>query len=76
MSINKSMSKKTTEEQAQQPKYIEELLKNSNTVLSAKTRDELAEIVNNLPANLKYSVGAVGKNYETGAFTLRVDIID
>ena len=70
------MSKKTTDEQTQQPQYIEELLKTGTTVLSAKTRDELTEKVNQIPVDCKYSAGAVGKNYETGAFTLRVDIIN
>jgi hypothetical protein len=36
------MSKKTDE---QQPTYVEELLKNGTAVLSAKSRDELAEMV-------------------------------
>jgi len=66
------MSKKTTE--TKQPPFVEELLKNGTTVLTAKTRDELAEIVNDIPADVHYAVGAVGYNPETGVFTLRVDI--
>ena len=69
------MSKKTTNtEETQQPSYVEELLKNGTAVLTAKTRDELAEMVNDIPANVRYGAGAVGFNPETGAFTLRVDI--
>jgi len=66
------MSKKTDNEQ---PKYIDELLKNGTTVLSAKTRDELAEMVNNIPADCKYAVGAVGRSQDGCTYTLQVDII-
>lgn len=78
------MSKKTTEEEvkqedvlqeAQQPAYVEELLKNGTAILTAKTLDELAEMVNEIPADCKYGAGAIGKNHETGVFTLQVDII-
>ena len=65
------MSKKTNE---QQPAYVEELLKNGTAVLTAKTREELAEMVNDIPADCHYGAGAVGHNPETGSFTLRVDI--
>ena len=65
------MSKKIDE---QQPAYVEELLKNGTAVLTAKTREELVEMVNDIPADCHYGAGAVGHNPETGAFTLRVDI--
>ena len=69
------MSKKTTETtETKQPAFVEELLKNGTAVLTAKTRDELAEMVNDIPADVRYAAGAVGFNPETGAFTLRVDI--
>ena len=41
-----------TNEASQQPKYIEELLKNGTTVLSAASREELTEMVNDIPAAL------------------------
>ena len=66
------MSKKTDNEQ---PKYIDELLKNGTTVLRAKTRDELAGMVSTIPADCKYSVGAVGRSQDGGTYTLQVDII-
>ena len=69
------MKKKTTkDEELKQPAYVADLLLNGNTVLTAKTRDELAEMVNDIPANVKYGVGAVGFNPDAGVFTLRVDI--
>ena len=60
--------------QPQQPAYIDELLKNGTTILTAKSRDELAEMVNNIPADCSYGAGAVGYNPETGDFSLRLDI--
>ena len=75
------MSKKKTEivvsdsvADTQQPSYIEELLKNGTTILTAKTREELAEMVNDIPADCSYMAGAVGFNPETGDFSLRLDI--
>ena len=72
------MSNKKTNESAEskQPAYVEELLKNGTAILTAKTRDELADMVNDIPANVRYGAGAAGYNPETGAFTLRVDIIN
>ena len=66
--------KKQPTEEPQQPSYVGDLLLNGTTVLTAKTRDELAEMVNEIPANVRYAAGAVGHNPETGVFTLRVDI--
>jgi len=65
------MSKK---DETQQPSVYDDLLKNGTAVLKAKTRDELAEMVNNIPADAKYMVGAVGRNQD-GDYTLQVDII-
>ena len=70
------MSKKATDEKQQQPAYVEELLKNGTAILTAKTREELADMVNEIPANVRCGAGAAGYNPETGAFTLRVDIIN
>ena len=71
------MSKNKEKEQpdVKQPAYVEELLKNGHVTLKAKTRDELTAMVNNIPADIKYAVGAVGQNYDEGCFTLRVDLI-
>ena len=69
------MSKKSTESnEPKQPAYVDELLKNGTIVLMAKTRDDLAEMVNEIHSDTHYSVGAVGHNLETDTFTLRVDI--
>ena len=58
------------------PAFVKELLEKGTAILTAKTRDELADLVNDIPANVKYGAGAVGFNHETGDFTLRVDIIN
>lgn len=69
------MGKKTTETtETKQPDFVEELLKNGTAVLTAKTREELAEMVDNIPAECHYGAGAVGKNPDTGLFSLRIDI--
>ena len=56
------------------PAFMKELLKTGTTILIAKTRDELAEMVNNIPADCSYGAGAVGYNPETSDFSLRLDI--
>lgn len=72
------MSKKATQTsdvtESKQPEYISELLLNGTAVLKAKTRDELSEMVNDIPADCRYSVGAVGHCLENGTYSLRVDI--
>lgn len=66
------MSKTTTENK--QPAFIDELLKNGTVTMTASSREELAEMVNNIPANVRYGAGAVGKNLETGKLSLRIDL--
>ena len=75
------MDKKTTETvtsdsvaDTQQPSYVEELLKNGTAILTANSREELTEMVNDIPADCHYGAGAVGKNPDTGLFSLRIDI--
>ena len=58
-----------------QQSYLDELNERGTVVVSAKTRDELTEIVSNIPATIRYAVGAVGKNNDSGLFTLRIDLI-
>lgn len=53
----------------------DDLLKNGTAILEAPTREALAELVNNIPADCRYAVGAVGLNRDNGTYTLRVDII-
>ena len=68
--------KKADKEESRQPLYVGDLLLNGFTVLSGKTREELVEKVGNLPKALKYAVGAIGRNPESGEYSLRVDIVN
>jgi len=69
------MSKKAKQTSEQeQPAYVADLLLNGTTILEAPIREELAEMINDIPANCKYCVGAVGHNAATGVFSLRVDL--
>lgn len=70
------MSKKDDDTKIQEPSWVEELLKNGTIVLEAKTRDELAEMVNNIPADCRYAVGAVGRKQDGSSYTLQVDIVN
>lgn len=67
------MSKNNTE--PKQPAFVEELLKNGTTTLRAKTREELDEMVQTLPADVRVAAGIVARNRETGEYVLQVDII-
>ena len=67
------MRKKTIDEQ--QLTFGDELLKNGKAVLVAPTREELDEMLNDIPADCKYSVGAVGRSQDGCTYTLQVEII-
>jgi len=58
-----------------QPSVYDELLKNGTTILEAPTREALAELIDNIPAESRYAVGAVGRKPDGSAYTIRVDII-
>ena len=74
--------KKTTKTEAPQeqqaaskPDYVADLLKNGTTTLTAPTRDELAEMLDQIPADVRVGAGAVGQNRDTGLFSIRIDIV-
>ena len=76
------MSKKATQTsesvetvESTQPSVYDDLLKNGTAILEAPTREALAELVDNIPADCKYCVGAVGRKGDGSAYTLRVDLI-
>ena len=72
------MSKKTEATQTSensQPAYVADLLLNGTTILEAPTREALSEMINDIPADCRYSVGAVGRKQDGSAYTLRVDLI-
>ena len=68
--------KNQTEQQAAiQPDYVADLLKNGTTTLTAPTREELAEMLDQIPADVRIGTGAVGQNRDTGLFSNRIDIL-
>ncbi len=76
------MSKKATQTSEQvetvesvQPSVYDDLLKNGTAILEAPTREALAELVDNIPADCRYAVGAVGRKGDGSAYTIRVDIV-
>ena len=58
-----------------QPTVYDDLLKNGTAILEASTREELADLVNLIPAECKYMAGAVGRKADGSAYTLQVDIV-
>ena len=52
----------------------DDLLKNGTAILEAPTREALAELVDNIPADCRYAVGAVGRKQDGSAYTIQVDI--
>jgi hypothetical protein len=74
--MNKTKEKIIDEQNQEQnqPAYVAELLLNGTVTLTANTREELAEMVDNIPAECHYGAGAVGRHPETGEYSLRVDL--
>ena len=72
-SVNMSKTKaKQTE--PKQPEYVDELLLNGQATVTAKSREELAEMVDAIPADCSYAVGAVGYNSESGMYCLCIHL--
>ena len=76
------MSKKATQTsesvetvESAQPSVYDDLLKDGTSILEAPTREALAELVDNIPADCKYCVGAVGRKGDGRAYTIQVDIV-
>lgn len=70
------MSKKTKANQTEpkQPEYVGELLHTGQATVTAKSREELAEMVDAIPADCSYAVGAVGYNSESGMYCLCIHL--
>lgn len=69
------MSKKKTPSKVEQPGYVTELLEKGTVILRAASRDEFGEMIDTIPASVRYAAGAIGKNAETGIFSLRLDLV-
>ena len=73
--IEKPAEVQEIQEQKTTPTLAEELQKKGFVILNAKTREELVEMVNDIPADCKYAAGAIGQSREDGTYVLRVDIV-
>ena len=74
------MSKKTKKEEVAggsptntMPAYVKELLEKGVAVLSGRSREELAEMLDNIPADCSYYAGCITKSYDTGLYRLQVN---
>ena len=76
--MSKNKATQTSEQvetaESQQPSVYDDLLKNGTVILEAPTCVALAELVDNIPADVHYVVGAVGRKQDGSAYTLRVDV--
>lgn len=70
------MSKKTTNSETQQASIVDELLKNGTATLTAQKREDFDAMLADIPADVKYGAGAIGKNPETGIYSLRLDLVN
>lgn len=70
------MSKTTKNEdaEAKMPGFLAELKDKGTVTLTATSREDFAEMIADIPADIKYGAGAVGKTVE-GVYNLRLDIV-
>lgn len=69
-----AQKKQTNKDDSAIPAFVQELKENGRAVLTAKSREELAEMLNQIPADIRYMAGAVDHSQETGIYSLRIDI--
>ena len=68
------MSKKIETEQTQHPDFVKELLENGTVTITSLTREDFDARLKEIPADVKYGAGAVGRDREKGVFTLQLDL--
>lgn len=69
------MSKTKTTQAASQPDYTSTLLADGTVTIVAGSREEIAEVINRITPDVRYSAGAVSRNKETGDFNIRLDLV-
>ena len=69
------MGKKKANAKEEQPGYVTYLLEHGSVILRSDIRDGFGEMINQIPANIRYAAGAVGRNTLTGLFELRIDLV-
>ena len=70
------MSKKKTQSKVEQPGYVTELLEKGTVILRAASRDEFGEMIDQIPAAIRYAAGAIQKETRSGLFLLRIEVIN
>ena len=56
-----------------EPAYVKELLEKGVVVLSGRTREELNEMLQSIPADCSYYAGCITKSYDTGLYRIQVN---
>ena len=59
--------------ESSQPAFIKELQEKGVVVLSGRTREELNEMIQSIPADIPYYTGAVAFYYDKGLYRLQVN---
>ena len=62
------------EQNAQQPDFVKELLEKGTVTITSLTREDFDAMLKEIPADVKYGAGAVGRDRETGVFTLQLNL--
>lgn len=62
------------EQNAKQPDFVKELLEKGSVTITSLTREDFDAMLKEIPADVKYGAGAVGRDRETGVFTLQLDL--
>ena len=75
MTKNNGTEKPKKQPAKKTPAFVEELLKNGTTTIKAQHRDELDNMLSDIPDNVRYYTGAVARESETGIYVLRLDIV-
>ena len=69
------MGQKKANAKEEQPGYVTYLLEHGSVILRSDIRDGFGEMINQIPANIRYAAGAVGKDTLTGLYELRIDLV-
>lgn len=69
-----SNTTKNSDKQPKEAAFVQELKEKGSVTLTASTREELSAMIDEIPASVKYSAGAVGRSKDDGTLTLRIDL--
>ena len=56
------------------PAYVKELMEKGAVVLTGRTPDELAEMVDNIPADVAYYASGITKYLDSGLYRIQVNL--